>query len=83
MKSKIQFVFKTEKTFRKEHIEITAWQSAELRRTLPKGIYWLQIVPGGLVQWNVQLLMDYLVNGDRPAHQELVERYAQSLPVAA
>jgi hypothetical protein len=83
MKTKTKFVFKTEKTIREQHIEITRWQSAELRRKLPKGIYFIQIEERGMIQWNVPLLVDLLISGDRPEHQALVEEYLSTLPQAA
>lgn len=83
MKTKTKFVFKTEKTIREQHIEITPWQSAELRRKLPKSLYWLQPQERGMILWNVPLLVDYLVNGDRPEHQALVELFLSELPTAA
>lgn len=83
MKSKTTFIFKTERTIRNEHLELTKWQSADLRRKLPRGIYWIQIERGGLIQWNVPLLVDYVVNGDRPEHQQLVEEYISTLPQTA
>jgi hypothetical protein len=84
MKPKTTFVFKTERTIRNEHLEITKWQSADLRRKLPKGIYWLQASgSGGLVHWNVPLLVDWVVNGDRQEHQDLISAYLAQLPTAA
>lgn len=72
-----RFPFYTEPTIRSEYFEITRHQSAKLRSRLPKGIYWLQIEPRGLIQWNLTLLMDYVISGDRPDHQALVEAYME------
>lgn len=84
MKTETKFVFKTEKTIRENHVEITIWQSAELRRKLPKGIWWLQIERGGLIQWNWTLLQSYLLNGaDSPQTLALAEEYIATLPQAA
>jgi hypothetical protein len=83
MKLKTTFVFKTERTIRAEHLELTKWQSADLRRKLARGIYWIQIERGGLIQWNVPLLLDFLLNGDRPEHQDLLSAYLAQLPTAA
>jgi hypothetical protein len=83
MRTKIIFIFKTERTIRNEYLELTKWQSTDLRRKLPRGIYWIQIERGGLIQWNVPLLVDYIVNGDRPEHQQLVEDYISRLPQAS
>jgi hypothetical protein len=75
-----RFRFLTERSIKAEKLEITKFQSAQLRAKLPKGVYWLQITEGGLVQWNWTLLQDYLINGDRPEHQQLVEEYLATLP---
>ncbi len=76
------FRFITETEIRKTYFDLTGWQSAQLRTKLPKGIYWLQIKARGLIQWNFPLLQDYLINGDRPEHQALVEEYIATLPKA-
>jgi hypothetical protein len=78
-----RFRFLTERSIKQDKIELTRFQSSQLRAKLPKGIYWLQIANGGLVQWNWTLLQDYLINGDRPEHQSLVEEYMAALPKAA
>ena len=78
-----KFRFLTERSIKQDKIELTRFQSAQLRAKLPKGIYWLQIADKGLIQWNWTLLQDYLVNGDRPEHQALVEEYIATLPKAA
>jgi hypothetical protein len=78
-----RFRFITERSIRKDKIELTRFQSAQLRAKLPKGIYYIQIASGGLVTWNWTLLQDYLINGDRPEHQALVEEYIATLPKAA
>ena len=74
--------FVTEKFLRENRIQITKYQSAQLRRDLAQGIYWMQITPGGLIHWNEALLMDYLQNGDSPSHRSLLEEYISTLPVA-
>jgi hypothetical protein len=78
-----KFRFLTEKSIKKDKIELTRFQSAQLRAKLPKGIYYIQIANAGLVSWNWTLLQDYLVNGDRPDHQTLIEEYLATLPRAA
>lgn len=78
-----RFRFITEKSIRKDKIELTRFQSAQLRAKLPKGIYYIQIASNGLVSWNWTLLQDYLINGDRPEHQALVEEYLATLPQTA
>jgi hypothetical protein len=79
-----KFKFFTERSLKQEKFEMTRFQSAQLRASLPKGIYWLQIVKGGLIQWNWTLLQSYLLNGsDCASHQALVEEYVATLPKAA
>jgi hypothetical protein len=79
-----KFKFMTERSIRAEKYELTRWQSAQLRRKLPRGLYWLQIERGGLVQFNWTLLQSYLLNGmDSVEHQALVEEYISTLPKAA
>jgi hypothetical protein len=77
-----RFKFVRETTVRKDYIEISRSQAATLRTQLPKGIYWIQPT-GRVVLWNWVLLNDYLVNGDRPDHQALVEEYLSTLPQSA
>jgi hypothetical protein len=72
-----RFPFYTEATIRSNYFELTKHQSAKLRSKLPKGLYWLQIEPRGKIDWNVKLLMDYVISGDRPEHQALVEEYIE------
>jgi hypothetical protein len=79
-----KFKFIAERTIRQEKYELTRFQSAQLRAKLPRGIYWLQIEKGGLIQWNWALLQSYLLNGaDCPNHRALVEEYIATLPQAA
>jgi hypothetical protein len=79
-----KFRFMTERSIRAEKYEITRWQSAELRRKLPKGIFWNQLEKGGLVQFNWTLLQSYLLTGlDSPQTIALVEEYISTLPQAA
>jgi hypothetical protein len=79
------FQFLSETTIRREHFDLTKWQSADLRTKLAHRIYWVQPVVRGKILWNVDLLTDYMINGDvdRPQHQALVEEYLASLPHAA
>lgn len=79
-----KFKFMTERSIRAEKYELTRWQSGQLRSKLPKGIYWLQIERGGLIQWNWTLLQSYLLSGaDSLETLALVEEYVASLPTAA
>jgi hypothetical protein len=83
-KNSDKFKFFTERSLKEEKYDMTRFQSAHLRKELPKGIYWIQIVKGGLIQWNWTLLQSYLLNGsDCPSHQALVEEYMATLPKAA
>lgn len=73
----------TERSIRAEKYELTRWQSAQLRRKLPKNIYWIQIETGGLIHWNWDMLQNYLLNGmDSAEHQSLLEEYIATLPKA-
>lgn len=74
-----KFKFLTERSLKEKKIELTRWQSAQLRAKLPRGIYWIQIAKGGLIQWNWKVLSDYLIYGNRPEHQELIEEYLATL----
>jgi hypothetical protein len=78
-----KFRFMTERSLKQEKFEMTRWQSPQLRSKLPRGIYWLQIEKGGLIQWNWTLLQDYLVNGDCASHRALVDEYLATLPQVA
>jgi hypothetical protein len=78
-----KFTFLTEAYIKKNYVQLTPHQSLKLRGLLPKGIYWIQVVERGLIHWNWTLLQDYLVRGDRPEHQALVEDYLASLNTAA
>jgi hypothetical protein len=77
-----EFKFITERALREDVVQITRHQSTLLRQKLPQGTYWLQPT-GRLVLWNYKLLVDYLVNGDRPEHQALVEKFLATLPKSA
>jgi hypothetical protein len=78
-----KFTYLTEAYITENYVQLTPYQSRQLRAKLPKGIYWLQIEKGGLVQWCWCLLQSYLLNGDCPAHQALVEEYISTLPQVA
>jgi hypothetical protein len=79
-----KFKFLTERSLKQEKFDMTRWQSTQLRAKLSKGLYWLQIEKGGLIQWNWTLLQSYLVNGaDSPETIALVEEYIATLPTAA
>jgi hypothetical protein len=77
------FRFLSEAAVRRDYIDITPWQSVELRSRLPKGIYYLQPTEKGKIHWNIQLLQSYLVNGESQSHQALVDEYLATLPQAA
>jgi hypothetical protein len=52
----------------------------DLRKKLPEGIYWSRL-PGSIrVIYNLNLIRDWLANGDCEAHQKAVEKYLSSLP---
>ena len=47
---------------------------------LPRGIYWYTLPGSDRIIWIRDLVRDYLVNGDSPAHSRAIERYLVSLP---
>jgi hypothetical protein len=49
-------------------------------RKLPEGIYWFRTPGSSKILYNIDLIRDWLVNGDCPAHQKAVKRYLASLP---
>lgn len=50
------------------------------REVLAEKIYWFH-PPGSLrVLWNSRIVLDWLVNGDSPAHQRAIESFYKSLP---
>ena len=77
------YKFVSETEIKRNHIDITAWQSTQLRAKLPKSVYWIQPIERGKIHWNIDLLLDYLISGERPEHQRLVEEYISTLPKAA
>jgi hypothetical protein len=78
-----KFKFVSERTIRREKIELTKWQSAQLRAKLPRGIYWLQLADRGVIMWNYTLLQHYLLHGDSPSLQALIEDYVATTLQAA
>jgi hypothetical protein len=78
-----KFKFITERTLKQEKFEMTRFQSAQLRASLIKGVYWVQIVKGGVIQWNWTLLHHFLLNGNTEQHQALLEEYMTTLPKAS
>jgi hypothetical protein len=77
------FKFVSEATIRKDYIDLSPWQSLELRAKLPKSIYWIQPTERGKIHWNIDLLQSCLINGDCPQHQALVDEFLATLPTAA
>ncbi len=77
-----KFKFLTEKSIRRDKFELTQWQSASLRKQLPRGLYWVQMNGSRIISWNWDLTWDYLQNGDCSSHQRLVEEYVSTLPKA-
>jgi hypothetical protein len=76
--AKGRFQFMTEAFIRENYIQFTPFQSSHLRGILPKGIFWIQIMKGGLIQWNWTLLQDYLCN--EKIDQSLVDEFLDTLP---
>jgi hypothetical protein len=52
----------------------------DIKKQLPEGIYWHRIPCSIRVLYNLNLIRDWLANGDCPAHQRAVEKYLASLP---
>ena len=47
---------------------------------LPKGLYWYTLPNSTKIIWIRDLVRDWLVNRDTPAHQRAIEKYQASLP---
>ena len=84
-KPKGKFAFLTEAYIKENYIQITPFQSLQLREILPRGIYYHQITKGGLVQWNWTLLQSYLLEESTSTneHQKLLAEYMDTLPKSA
>ncbi|ABW27282.1 hypothetical protein [Acaryochloris marina] len=70
------FPFVDTRTLR-THFQLGKFCESRLREQLPSPIYWIQ--PERKVLWNIRLVQDYLLNGDGPSHQRLVEEYLSTL----
>ncbi len=77
------FKYVSESTIRKDYIDLSPWQSIELRAKLQKSVYWIQPTERGKIHWNIDLLQSYLVNGDCPQHKALVDEFLATIPTAA
>jgi hypothetical protein len=51
----------------------------DLKATLAEGLYWFRLPNSVRILWNLELVRDWLVNGDCDAHRRAVERYLASL----
>lgn len=65
----------------RQHFQLGKFGEAALRRKLPSPIYWIQ--PDRKILWNFELIKNYLLNGDCPAHRKVVESYLQSIQKSA
>lgn len=74
------FPFVSSKTLRL-HFQFGKWQESDLRKKLPSPLYWIQ--PNRRCLYNLYLVKDYLLNGDSPEHQILIESYLATLPRSA
>jgi hypothetical protein len=63
-----------------QFLDIRKSQREKLRSQLPQGIYWFQVPDGRKICWNWLLIRDYLLNGPRPDHDRLVEKFLETLP---
>jgi hypothetical protein len=52
----------------------------EIRGKRPEGIYWFRTPGSNRILYNVDLIRDFLANGECPAHAKAVKRYLASLP---
>lgn len=71
------YPFVSTRTLRSCHFEIGKFGEAQLRKQLQSPLYWIQ--PDRKVLWNLVLVRDYLLNGDTPTHQRLIESYLLTL----
>ena len=61
-------------------LDVRKGQRGQLRSHLKEGIYWFQVPGGRKIFWNWTLIRDYLINGPRLAHDQLVQEYLLTLP---
>ena len=47
---------------------------------LHQGIHYVNIPGSPKILWNIDLVRDFLVNGDSPSHTRAIESYIRSLP---
>jgi hypothetical protein len=81
-KEQDSFPFVTQAELREKSFRLTKHQSSALRAKLTMGIYWIKPLDRAIL-WNERLIVDLLINGDRPEHQAMVDRYIDSLPKSA
>ena len=77
------FKYVSEAVIRKDYIDLSSWQSIELRAKLPKNTYWIQPSERGKIHWNIDLLQSYLLNGHCDQHQALVDEFLATIPRSA
>lgn len=63
----------------KAEIDLAKSSQAELRNILPERIYWLRAPGGRKILWNLELVRDWLVNGESEDHSRAVEAFLGSL----
>jgi len=63
------------------HFNIGKFGEASLRSKLPRGIYWTKL--DRKILWNFRLLQSFLLRGDCPDHQRLVEQFLQAAELSA
>jgi hypothetical protein len=51
-----------------------------LKSSLQENMYWFRIPNSCRILWNLELVRDWLANGNSPAHAKAVEKYLASLP---
>ena len=59
-----KFKLYSQRSLKEQKADFTRWQLSQLKGKLARGIYWVQIQKGGVVQWNWTLLQSYILYGE-------------------
>jgi hypothetical protein len=63
-----------------QRLDLRKHSRGKLQKLLPSPLYWWQFPGARKIFWNWVLVQDYLLHGDGPSHQRLVEEYLATLP---
>lgn len=63
----------------KAEIDLAKSSQAELSARLPERVYWVRSPGGRKILWNLELVRDWLINGESEAHARAVEAFLSSL----